>query len=131
MGFPLIARFTSWVRHGWQQLQARILKWTQPVTVSQVVGTLGDLPRSRAELMVENTLLRQQMIVLQRQVKRPAFKGRDRLALVLLASRLRTWNQALVIVQPDTILRWHRDLFKWIWRRESKPTGHRRPLPRR
>jgi putative transposase len=80
-------------------------------------------------LMLENMLLRQQLIVLQRQVQRPAFKNRDRLLFVLLASQLRTWKQALLIVQPETLLRWHRDLFKWVWRRKSKSTGHRRPLP--
>jgi len=39
----------------------------------------------------------------------------------MLASRLRTWKQALVIVQPETLLRWHRDLFRWVWRRKSRP----------
>ncbi len=89
----------------------------------------GRLPRSRTQLLLENMLLRQQLIVLQRQVKRPAFKNRDRLLFVLLASQLRTWKQALLIVQPETLLRWHRDLFKWVWRRKSMSTGHRRPLP--
>jgi hypothetical protein len=65
-------------------------------------------------------LLRQQLIVLKRQVKRPALTCRDRALFVLLASRLPTWKAALVIVQPDTVLRWHRDLFRWVWRRKSK-----------
>jgi putative transposase len=129
MTIQLISQFKAWVKRGWQQFQARVLRWTQPAKVSQVVGTIGDVLRSRTELMVENMLLRQQLIVLQRQVKHPAFQGQDRLSFVVLVSRLRTWNQALLIVQPDTLLRWHRDLFKWVWRRKSKPTGHRRPLP--
>ena len=37
-----------------------------------------------------------------------------------LASRLRRWKAALVIVQPDTLLRWHRELFRWIWKRRSR-----------
>ncbi len=127
MAFQLILRFKSWVQRGWQEVQARIRRWTQPAKVSQVAGTIGDLPRSRTELMLENMLLRQQLIVLQRQVKRPWFKGQDRLSFILLASRLRSWQQALLIVQPDTLLRWHRDLFKWVWRRKSKTAGHRRP----
>jgi putative transposase len=40
----------------------------------------------------------------------------------LLAFRLRTWKQALHIVQPDTLLRWHRDLFRSVWKRKSKST---------
>jgi hypothetical protein len=63
-----------------------------------------DLTRSKPELMLENMLLRQQLIVLKRQVKRPALSWRDRTLFVLLASRLRTWRQALVIVQPETVV---------------------------
>jgi hypothetical protein len=71
-----------------------------------------DLTRSRLELVLENMLLRQQLIVLKRQVKRPALTWRDRTLFVLLCSRPRTWKQALLIVQPETVLRWHRDLFR-------------------
>ena len=50
---------------------------------------------------------------------------RDRVLFVLLSSKLRTWKNALVIVQPDTVLRWHRDLFRRVWKRKSKPNGKR------
>jgi len=70
--------------------------------------------------MPENMLLGQQFIVLRRHVKLPALSWRDRILLVLLASRLRTWKQALVLVQPETVLRWHHDLFRWVWRRKSR-----------
>lgn len=43
----------------------------QPATTHLVTGTLADLPRSRSELLAENALLRQQLIVLHRQVKTP------------------------------------------------------------
>jgi len=58
--------------------------------------------------------------VLNRQVMRPAIKPRERVFLVVLASRLRSWKQALAIVQPDTLLRWHRDLYRWLWKRKSR-----------
>jgi hypothetical protein len=80
-----------------------------------------DLTRSKSELVLENALLRQQLIVLKRQVQRPRLSWRDRTLIILLASRLRSWKQALLIVQPDTVLRWRRDLFRWVWRRKSKP----------
>jgi putative transposase len=41
--------------------------------------------------------------------------------MVLLVSKLRGWKDALFIVQPDTPLRWHRDLFRLAWRRIPKP----------
>ena len=70
--------------------------------------------------MLENALLRQQLIVLDRQVKRPRLSWRERGIMVLLASKLRNWKGALLIVQPDTVVRWHRDLFRLVWRRKSK-----------
>ena len=45
--------------------------WTRPVTFLLGVGALADLSRSRPDLIVENALLRQQLIILNRQVKRP------------------------------------------------------------
>jgi len=53
--------------------------------------------------------------------------------MIWLTSRLRNWRQAVVIVQPETVLRWHRDLFRLVWRRKSKSNqqGGRRPLSRR
>ena len=61
-------------------------------------------------LLAENALLRQQLLILRRQAKRPRCTQADRALLVLLASRLRTWRQALLVVQPETVLRWHRRL---------------------
>jgi hypothetical protein len=75
--------------------------WTQPASTSLVVGTMTDLSRSKSELIAENALLRQQLIILRRQVKRPACSKRDRMILVLLARASRAWKQALFIVQED------------------------------
>ncbi len=59
------------------------------------------------------------MIVLQREGKRPTITNVDRRLLVLLASRLQAWRSALLVVKPETLLQWHRDLFKLVWRRKS------------
>jgi putative transposase len=75
--------------------------------------------------MAENALLRQQLISLKRSVRRPMLHKCDKLWLVLLVSKLRFWKQALFIIQPDMLLRWHRELFRWLWRRKSKATGSR------
>ena len=84
-----------------------------------------DLTRSKTQLVLENVLLRQQLIVLQRQVKRPALTWQDRTLLVLIASKLPSWWSALMIVQPDTLLRWHREIFRRLWKRRSKRKGKR------
>jgi hypothetical protein len=55
------------------RLQQCIKHWAKPATLSLISGVLPDLTRSRADLVVENALLRQQLIVSNRQVKRPPF----------------------------------------------------------
>ncbi len=56
-------------------------------------------------LIAENVFLRQQLVILRRGVKRPRCTPTDRTVLVLLASRVQPWRQALLIVQLDTVLR--------------------------
>ena len=106
---------------GW--LQECITHWTKPASSVLIIGILSDLTRSRADLMVENALLRQQLIVLNRQVKRPQLSSSDRIRLVLLSRFTKFWKQTLHIIQPDTLLHWHRNLFRNYWRRklQGKP----------
>ena len=101
--------------------------WVRPAA-AHAAGAGTDLLRSRAQLLAENALLRHQVIVLRRRVKRPAVTATDRALLVLLASRVRAWRHALLIVQPDTLLRWHRAGFRALWRRRSRPGPGRPPL---
>jgi putative transposase len=101
-------------------LQERIKLWTKPATPVLIIGILSDLNRSHTDLVAENALLRQQLIVLNRQVKRPQLTNSDRLRLVFLSHFTTFWKQALHIVQPDTLLRWHRELFGMYWRKKSQ-----------
>ena len=52
-------------------LQERIKLWTKPATSVLIIGVLSDLTRSHTDLVVENALLRQQLIILKQQLKRP------------------------------------------------------------
>jgi hypothetical protein len=90
-------------------------------------GFIADLTRSRAELIAENAFLRQQLIVASRGVKRPGFRGHERRLLVLLARLLPRWPGALLLVKPQTVLRWHRAAFRLLWRRKSCSAGWREP----
>ena len=103
-----------------QLLQQRFRDWTKPPLTSLLLGTVTDLARSKSELVAENALLRQQLIILRRQVNRPACTKADRMLLVLLARMVRTWKQALFIVQPETLLRWHRQGCKLYWKYKSR-----------
>jgi putative transposase len=107
------------------RIHARFVRWTRPLTPSMLSGTIADLGRSKSELMAENALLRQQLIILKRQVKRPACTKTDRILLALLARAVRAWKQTLFIVQPDTLLRWHRELFRLHWKRRSKASSYK------
>jgi len=104
-----------------QAIIHRLRQWTHPDNHSPIWNAALDLTRSKSELLLELALLRQQLTILQRQSKRPKLTWRDRSLIVLLSSKLRTWKAALIIVQPDTVLRWHRELFKRFWQRKSKP----------
>jgi putative transposase len=118
----LLARLSRAFHHRVQTVRARIRAWTKPAASNQVLGTFADLMRSKPELVAENALLRQQLIVLRRSVKRPKVTQTDRLLLVLLASRVHAWRQALLIIKPDTLLRWHREGFRLFWCHKSKAT---------
>jgi putative transposase len=108
-------------------LSSCLARWTKPLTSSLPLPTLADLGRSKSELVAENALLRVPLIILRRQVKRPACTKTDRVLLVLLARMVRTWKQALFIVQPETLLRWHRQGFKLLWKYKSRAAS---PTPR-
>jgi transposase InsO family protein len=132
MAFMLFGFIQWWLQSLYHRAKQRLRQWTCPDNSSDSLafGTALDLARSKSELVLENALLRQQLIVLQRQGKRPILTWRDRGLFVLLASKLPSWRTALLIVQPDTILRWHRDLFRRVWRRKSQRKGKdgRQPL---
>src|SRR4030043_902445 len=101
----------------------------KPATLSLFAGMLSDMARSRTDLIVENALLRQQLIFPNRNGKRPQLTHRDRFLLILLARCTGFWKQALHIVQPDTLLRWHRELFRFYWRRKSKSERNKPKIP--
>jgi len=92
-------------------------------------GVLFDMTLPRSQLMLENIMLRKQLMILRRQVERPKLTDRDRRWLVILASRIKNWRQVLLIVQPETLLRWHRELFRSFWRWRSKVTSRKPRVP--
>jgi hypothetical protein len=87
-----------------QSLNHRFITRTKPDTTSLLLGELTDLARSKSELVTESALLRKLLIIIRRQVKRPACTKADRMLLVLLARAGQIWKQALFIVRPETDL---------------------------
>ena len=111
------------------RIKGKIKQLTKPTTPSLAIGAISDLPKSKADLMAENAILRQQVIVLNRQVKRPKFTTGDRFRLVFLSRLTDFWHTALHLVQPETLLRWHRDLFRLYWKRKSKAQSRKPRIP--
>jgi putative transposase len=84
--------------------------------------------RTRAALQLEILALRHQLGVLQRSVKRPKLTASDRFLWAWLSATWRDWRSALILVQPETVIGWHRKGFRLFWRWKS---GHgRRGRPR-
>src|SRR5215204_1560434 len=85
---------------------------------------------SRAELAVENLLLRQQLAVLTRPTrKRSRLRRCDKLFWLMIRAARRDWRRHLVLVQPATVIRWHRQAWKLFWRWKSRPGLGRPRLP--
>ena len=120
MAFTIVRRFPSIVTRGLRNARAVISRWTRPRSHSPVLGTIGDLARSKPQLLAENLLLRQQLLILNRSVKRSRLTPTDRALFVVLASRCKNWKGALVIVKPETVLRWHRQGFRLFWKWKSR-----------
>jgi putative transposase len=102
--------------------------------VKTIITLLGDLAaffwltlRPQSTLAAENLFLRKQLAMFQERKAKPRRPDTPiRIALVLL-SRLFNWRDALVVVQPQTLVRWHRQGFRLFWRWKSRPG--RPPIP--
>src|ERR671934_2884880 len=84
---------------------------------------------TRGDLVAEDLRLRQQLAVLTRPTrKRPRLRARDRLYWMVVGIRRRDWRRHLVLVRPETVVRWHRQGWRLFWRGET-PGKLGRPRP--
>ena len=90
-----------------------------------VARSLVSVAKVRRNLVLENLALRHQIAVLQRQSKKPPLKNSDRLLWVGLRRIWPGWKSALYLVQPATVVKWHRSGFRAYWRRKSRSKGGR------
>src|ERR1039458_2357580 len=79
--------------------------------------------RSHDAVALENLALRQQLAIYKRKKKRPRLIRRDRWFWIALASIWKDWQQALLVVHPDTVVRWQRQRFRGYWAELSKKCG--------
>ena len=110
----------------WSQSRSRL-------DVRTIIGVLGDILKfassmllPRARLAAENLFLRKQLaLYVERGVKPRRADDATRLTLVGL-SRLIDWRQLLIVVKPETLIRWHRKGFRLFWRWKSRSHGRPR-----
>ena len=115
------------------RVMRRLRKGCRPSSVAR--GSIGDLTRSRAELITENALLGQQLIVAPSGVKRASFRGHERGLLVLFARFLPRWRSMLCSwsgrrpcfdgLGPQFLIRDHDDKFGAVFDRVAKGAGAR------
>src|SRR5215211_2147830 len=92
-----------------------------------LLGALRAMLRRRQALVLENLRLRQQLAVALRARPRPRPRRRDRVCWVVARRLCADWRRHLVLVRPETVLRWHRQGWRlfWWWR-SGRPTGRPR-----
>ncbi len=76
--------------------------------------------RDRSQLALENLALRQQLAILRHKAPRPRLRRADRVFWVSLARIWEDWRSALILVRPETVLRWHRKGFRYFWKWKSR-----------
>src|SRR5271167_1545223 len=104
-------------------------EWSMLRQLTLLMALANGLFRSRRDLVLENLALRQQLGALTLKHSRPRLAGTDRIFWVLLRLFWSGWKGALVVVQPETVIRWHRTGFKlyWKWISRKHAVVGRRP----
>jgi len=89
------------------------------LTILRLLSLIPSALRLRSDLALENLALRQQLAILNRQLRRPRLRWSDRFFWLLLSRSWLSWKETLLIVKPETVLRWHRKSFASYWTRLS------------
>ncbi len=76
--------------------------------------------RSQHDLILENVALRQQLAILKSKRNRPVLHNIDRVFWVALQESWMKWKNVLVVVKPETVVRWHKEGFRLYWRWKCK-----------
>jgi hypothetical protein len=99
------------------------------LTILRLLSMIPTALKLRSELALENLALRQQPAILNRHHRRPRLRKSDRVFWLLLLRSWSNWKETLVIVKPETVLRWQRSGSPRTgpaFRGEGIPVGQRR-----
>ena len=96
------------------------------LALTVLIHCLRVLGRSRSDLLLENVALRQQINALIRAKPLPRLQPEDRVLWVALRRTWSRWQDALLVVQPGTVVAWHRKAFRRYWTALSRGPGRPR-----
>ena len=99
-----------------------------PLYLYLMLGLARRALRSRNDLLMENLVLRQQLAVYARRSTRPRLRNQDRVFWSAVSRTWRPWRTHLRLVQPETVIRWHRTAWRryWTWRSRGRRPGRPR-----
>ncbi len=97
------------------------------LTILRLLSLIPIAFKLRSEIALENLALRQQLAILNRRHRRPRLRRSDRVFWLLLSRVWSRWSETLIIVKPETVVRWHRKRFVSYWTRLSRRSSSGRP----
>jgi hypothetical protein len=100
-------------------------RWSVLSFVLALIAAARVFFQSRTDIAVEVLALRQQVAVLKRKRPRPPLHPLDRLFWTVLRASWSRWEDALLVVKPETVVGWHRAGFRLYWRWKSRTRGGR------
>lgn len=106
-------------------LSSRFTRWTNPLGISLPLSTLTHLSGSKSEPMAENALLREPLIILKRQVKRPACTKTDACSSCSWQEWFGPGNKRSSSSSQRLCRGFHRELFRLVWKHKSKAPAHK------
>jgi hypothetical protein len=116
---PISRPVKIWLTAGWQLAILRAMR-----RAVQAIAVIRFAWSTRRDLLLETLALRHQLGVLARSNRR--FRSADRLLWLVLRRVWSRWRDALILVQPATVDRWHRDRFSRWWLRRTRRPGRPR-----
>jgi putative transposase len=91
--------------------------------IELLLALVARLFRTRRSILLENLVLRQQLAVLKRRRPRPRLSVFDKVFWIVVQRFWSGWKQSLIVVSPETVVRWHRAGFRLYWRAISRARG--------